>query len=549
MTPIPDPTATANRSESEPLVVDVRSLRIEFPTLDRPAVTDFDLQVRAGECVALVGESGAGKSVTARALLGLSGGAVQAQGLRVLGYDCAPNGQVATHEKFWVRVRRSGAAMIMQDALSGLDPLRTVGAELRDAIRPRPGRSEGAELAAATLKTVGMQDAPARLKQRSGQLSGGMRQRALIAQALLAQPRLLIADEATTALDARLTALVLDHLRRLRDSGCAVIMISHDLAQVARVADRVLVMRGGEVVEQGVTRDVLDQPQHPYTRMLLAALPDGVGRGVPLLPPMERGENGELRASPARTATVPPVLQARGLTKRFGEFTAVDDVSLELVSGATLGLVGESGCGKTTTARLILGLERPDSGHVLLNGQRFAPQREAERRALRQNLVAIYQNPLASFDPRYRCGQILASAITVGASRNPRRYHDQIGELLSQVGLSEDVLERHAWELSGGQRQRLAIARALARHPRVLIFDEPVSALDVSIQARILDLLDEIQQRTKAAYLFISHDLAVVRHMCDEVAVMHRGRIVESGPTEAVFAAPQHRYTRSLLTA
>lgn len=545
-------SVTGRVTDGAPLVVDVRDLRVNFPSLIRPAVAGFNLKLRAGECVALVGESAAGKSVTARALLGLSGGSVRAQQLSVLGYSCVEDGQVVSSERFWVRVRRAGAALIMQDALSGLDPLRSVGAELRDAIRPRTTRGAAHEPMVATLETVGMRDAQQRLKQRAGQLSGGMRQRALIAQALLAQPRLLIADEATTALDARLTGLVLEHLRRLRDRGCAVIMISHDLNQVARVADRVLVMRGGEVVEQGPTGDVLKAPRHSYTRMLLASVPDGVARGVRLLEPAASARNEAFARRMAWTSAggaPQPVLEARGLTKRFRDFVAVDDVSLDLVSGATLGIVGESGCGKTTTARLLLGLLTPDSGEVRLGGKSFAPQRESRRRALRQHLGAIYQDPLASFDPRYRCGQILASAISAGVSCSARRYRREISELLVQVGLDEEVLTRHARELSGGQRQRLAIARALARHPQVLVFDEPVSALDVSIQARILDLLDEIQERTGAAYLFISHDLSVVQHMCDEVAVMHCGRIVERGATAEVFTDPQHSYTGELLGA
>ena len=521
--------------------VTVRGLRVSFPALDHPAVDGIDFDVYPGQCVALVGESGSGKSVTARSLLGLSGGQVQAQTLRVLGHDCISRGRVERSEKQWLAVRRSGVAMITQDALAGLDPLRKVGAELEDAAASarRAGRSQPGSVA-EVLAQVGLAEGERVAVQRPHELSGGMRQRALVAAALLADPLLLIADEATTALDARLTNLVLDQLAAAKARSVAVLLISHDLAQVAKVADHILVMRGGKVVESGPTAEVLGHPQSKYTRMLLASIPDRVPRGQALL-----GRTAP-NTAPAPDRTV-PALALRGLVKHYPQVRAVDGVDLQLWPGRTLGLVGESGCGKTTTARLALGLETPDAGEVRLAGERFSPLPFTQARQLRAHLGAIYQNPLASFDPRYQCGQILALAATAGRSKNWQRQSQTILSLLGDVGLDEDVATRLPSELSGGQRQRLAIARALARHPGVLVFDEPVSALDVSIQARVLDLLDEIQARTQAAYLFISHDLAVVEHMSDEVAVMYRGRIVERGATSSVFGNPQHPYAAELM--
>lgn len=521
--------------------VTVRGLRVSFPALDHPAVDGIDFDVYPGQCVALVGESGSGKSVTARSLLGLSGGQVQAQTLRVLGHDCISRGRVARSEKQWLAVRRSGVAMITQDALAGLDPLRKVGAELEDAAASarRAGRAQPGSVA-EVLAQVGLAEGERVAAQRPHELSGGMRQRALVAAALLADPLLLIADEATTALDARLTNLVLDQLAAAKARSVAVLLISHDLAQVAKVADHILVMRGGKVVESGPTAEVLGHPQSEYTRMLLASIPDRVPRGQALL-----GRTAQ-NTAPAPDRTV-PALALRGLVKHYPQVRAVDGVDLQLWPGRTLGLVGESGCGKTTTARLALGLETPDAGEVRLAGERFSPLPFTQARQLRAHLGAIYQNPLASFDPRYQCGQILTLAATAGRSKNWQRQSQTILSLLGDVGLDEDVATRLPSELSGGQRQRLAIARALARHPGVLVFDEPVSALDVSIQARVLDLLDEIQARTQAAYLFISHDLAVVEHMSDEVAVMYRGKIVERGDTSSVFGNPQQPYTVELM--
>lgn len=523
-----------------------------------PVVQDVSLQIGRGECLALVGESGSGKSVTARALLGLAGrGArVAARRLDFDGTDLSGVGQRA-----WRRLRGSRIALVLQDALVSLDPLRTVGREIDDALRLHTALSpaERAAKVSALLESMGLDATDA--GRRAGELSGGMRQRALIAAAMALDPDLLIADEPTTALDSEAQAQVLALLAGLRAGGSSLLLISHDLAVVSSVADRVAIMRGGRILEQGPTEQVLTNPRHEYTRMLLRAVPAGRPRGARLSDPTdgqapdpEAGAEApdELRAPSSSTGV--PVLEATNLVRTFevpggGTLRAADDVSLRVEAGRTLGLVGASGSGKSTTARILLGLETPESGTVRLFGDPWVPLPERDRRPRRTQLGAIYQDPLGSFDPRRRVGAILADALsTAGTGRTPAGADSPAG-LLELVGLDPALAGRHPSTLSGGQRQRVAIARALAPGPRVLICDEPVSALDVSVQAQILDLLDDLQARLGLGCLFISHDLAVVRHVSDRLAVMRQGRIVETGPTEQVFNDPQHEYTRALLAA
>ncbi|NII51229.1 ABC transporter ATP-binding protein [Frigoribacterium endophyticum] len=561
---------------SGPALLEVDGLSVAFG--GRPVVDDVSFSVSTGECVAIVGESGSGKSVTARSLLGLSGGRVSARGLRLGDTDLTALG-----ERGWRAVRGPRIGLVLQDALVSLDPLRPIGREIDDALRlhtplgPRGRRERALE----ALVEVGMPEPEARLGQRSGELSGGLRQRALIAAALVLRPELVVADEPTTALDAEVQRLVVDRLAALRDGGTAVLAISHDLGVVRRLADRVVVMRAGVVVETGPTEQVLGDPRHEYTRLLLAALPRGVARGARLSPapsapdrsappaPAATAENrvpndeprssavhGSERGSSRVGAGPAPevVLAASGLRRAFAvrgsaPRVAVDDVSFELRAGETLGLVGASGSGKTTTARLLLGLDDPDDGAVTLLGEPWAPLRERERRARRALLGAVYQDPSSSFDPRWTVGQLLADAVTSGRVTRPGRVSTEVEGLLDRVGLAVDVAERRPGTLSGGQRQRVAVARALAPRPRVVVCDEPVSALDVSVQAQVLDLLDELQREEGLAYLFISHDLDVVAHMSDHVAVMQHGRVVEHGPAAPLFAAPQHPYTRALLAA
>lgn len=539
----------------------VEGLEVGFGGTD--VVHDVGLEVGRGECLALVGESGSGKSVTARALLGLSGRAARVN-VRRLEFD-----GIALHAatpRQWRRLRGTRIGLVLQDALVSLDPLRTVGREIDDSLRLHTSLSPAARgrRVAGLLESMGLEAGDA--GRRAGELSGGMRQRALIASAMALDPDLLIADEPTTALDAESQAQVLDVLGCLRAGGSSLLLISHDLAVVSSVADRVAIMREGRIVEQGPTAKVLSRPEHDYTKMLLRAVPAGRPRGTRLS--VEAGEpavptsadepgapTGGRSAEPFPGSV--PVLEARNVSRTFAlkggdGFRAVDDVSLRVEAGRTLGLVGASGSGKSTTARILLGLEEPGGGTVELFGESWVPGKEASRRPRRPLLGAVYQDPLSSFDPRRRVGAILADALSTrgyAAGADDGWGADDPASLLELVGLDPVLAGRHPGTLSGGQRQRVAIARALAPGPRVLVCDEPVSSLDVSVQARILDLLDDLQARFGLGYLFISHDLAVVRHVSDRLAVMHQGRIVEAGATEEIFADPQHPYTRALLEA
>ena len=527
--------------------IEVTNLSVTFPgraTEPIDAVRNVSFTLTPGRALGIVGESGSGKSVTARSLLGLTAGTVTADALKILGTDARD-----LTDKQWRQIRGKQVAMIQQDALGSLDPLRPIHREIADSLSL--SRKAQKRQAIAALKQMNMPDPVLRAEQRSPQLSGGMRQRALIAQALIANPAVVIADEATTALDTRLTRMVLDQLAELTQQNIALAIISHDLAQIAHVADDIIVMRHGQIVEAGRAHDILSDPSHVYTQQLLDAVPSGVPRFVPLTRPTGSGP-GRTKRKPIPDTGVTTgdlAVEVKGLSKTFGAHTAVNDVSLNIPKGTTLGLVGESGSGKTTIARMILGLISPDTGSVKIFGEHFAPAKEADRRALRGDLGAIYQDPLASFDPRYSVSQILVNAISRGTTARSRHYRQRATELLDMVELNNTILDRHPSELSGGQRQRLAIARALAPSPKVLILDEPVSALDVSVQATVLDLLDQIQAETQTSYFFITHDLAVVEHMSDTVAVITKGRVVETGTAAQVINRPQHPYSQELVDA
>ncbi|WP_404827886.1 dipeptide ABC transporter ATP-binding protein [Conexibacter stalactiti] len=519
-------------------LLDVRGLRVAFPGAgpggaDVAAVRGIGFTLAAGECLALVGESGSGKSVTARALLGLAGPRAQvaAETLRVAGRDAG-----ALDEPGWRALRGREVGLVLQDALVALDPLRRVGAEVAEAVRAHSSNSrvEADARVLELLAAAGVPEPELRARQRPHELSGGLRQRALIASALAGAPRLLIADEPTTALDVTVQAQILALLERTKADGAGLLLISHDLAVVARLADRIAVMAGGEIVEQGSRERILHSPAHPLTRALLDA-----ARAAER--PRQRAEKPSQGLG---------ALEARGLTKRFGDRRAVDDVSLTLARDEALGLVGESGSGKTTTARMLLGLTAPDGGEALLEGAPWSALPERARRARRATIQLVAQDPLSAFDPRWTVERLLAEALSIGQPRRVRGgRRDAIDALLTQVRLDPALRTRRPAELSGGQRQRVAIARALAPGPRILVCDEPVSALDVTVQAQILALLAELRTRLGLSLLFISHDLGVVRQVSDRVAVMRGGRIVEQGPTEQVFTAPEHPYTRELLAA
>lgn len=528
----------------------VEGLSIEFG--GQTVVRDVSFTLAPGKTLALVGESGSGKSVTARSLIGLAGA-----GARVTARTLSYGGQdlLGLTERGWRGLRGKGIGFVLQDALVSLDPLRPVGKEILEVLTTHQwgDRRSRAERVIELLDKVGVPEPELRARQRPDQLSGGLRQRALIASALALSPGLVIADEPTTALDATVQAQILQVLQEIKARGDSLLIISHDLAVVAQLADEVLVLRHGVVVEQGPMQQVLRTPSHPYTQALLDAVPAEHARGTRL----SSHNSGQL-VQPRPGADSPVLLKASGLGKRYigpdqQARQVVDDVSFELRAGRTLGIVGESGSGKTTVARIVLGLLEPDAGQVQFLGHAWAGAgadrvAEKDRRVHRRDISVIYQDPLSSFDPRWSIGQILADALDVAgvaASQQPAR----IRELLEQVRLPAELASRRPLQLSGGQRQRVAIARAIASNPKVIICDEPVSALDVSVQAQVLDLLADLQASLGLAYLFISHDLGVIRHVSDEVLVMRRGQVVESAPVEELFEHPKHAYTQRLLGA
>lgn len=528
----------------------VEGLSIEFG--GQTVVRDVSFTLAPGKTLALVGESGSGKSVTARSLIGLAGA-----GARVTARTLSYGGQdlLGLSERGWRGLRGKGIGFVLQDALVSLDPLRPVGKEILEVLTTHQwgDRRSRAERVIELLDKVGVPEPELRARQRPDQLSGGLRQRALIASALALSPGLVIADEPTTALDATVQAQILQVLQEIKARGDSLLIISHDLAVVAQLADEVLVLRHGVVVEQGPMQQVLRTPSHPYTQALLDAVPAEHARGTRL----SSHNSGQL-VQPRPGADSPVLLKASGLGKRYigpdqQSRQVVDDVSFELRAGRTLGIVGESGSGKTTVARIVLGLLEPDAGQVQFLGHAWAGAgadrvAEKDRRVHRRDISVIYQDPLSSFDPRWSIGQILFDALDVAgvaASQQPAR----IRELLEQVRLPAELASRRPLQLSGGQRQRVAIARAIASNPKVIICDEPVSALDVSVQAQVLDLLADLQASLGLAYLFISHDLGVIRHVSDEVLVMRRGQVVESAPVEDLFEHPKHAYTQRLLGA
>ena len=559
-------TAAASTPAAEPPVprkrplAEVAGLRVRFGgRRAAPVVDGISFTLNRGECLALVGESGSGKSVTARTLVGLTGAGahVEAGRLRFDGQDLS-----RFSARTWRQVRGARIGFVMQDALSSLDSLRPVGREIAEPLRLHQPltRAQREQRVYELLTEVGVPEPEFRATQYPHELSGGLRQRALIASAIACGPELLIADEPTTALDATIGAQVIELLGSLKTSDTGLLIISHDLSVVASLADRVAVMRAGQIVEQGPAGEVLRSPAHDYTKALLAAVPSASSKGTRLS--YAQSVLGVPRASqtpgPAPAAAAPdaggePVVAARNLVQAFTgqdkvRRTAVADVSFELFAGETLGIVGESGSGKTTVARIVVGLQEPDAGSVFFRGRDWAALSAAEQRAERKRVQYVHQDPLSSFDPRYTVERVIAEALRVAGARG-QEGRERLTRLLELVALDDSFRGRRPIELSGGQRQRVAIARALATDPEVLVLDEPVSALDVSVQARILDLLADLQEQLGVAYLFISHDLGVIHHMCDRVLVMKDGAIVESGDVEDVFRSPRQDYTRALLDA
>ncbi|MEE6166407.1 MULTISPECIES: ABC transporter ATP-binding protein [unclassified Mycolicibacterium] len=522
-------------------------LAVAFGARDpQPVVRGVSFDVAPGECFAIVGESGSGKSVTARTLLGLSGATAHVSATRL---ELQGRSVLGNRDRDWRRIRGRQVGFVLQDALVSLDPLRTVGSEIAETLRLHRfgGRARRRERVLELLEAVGVPEPELRARQLPHQLSGGQRQRALIASAIALDPPLLIADEPTTALDVTVQAQILELLQSMKERGTGLILISHDLAVVTRLADRVAVMRNGLLVEQGPVASVLAQPAHPYTRTLLDAVPAAHRKGTRLSGTPVR----EVVPAPRRDGVL---LAAEGLRKAFTgpdgvQRAAVEDVSFTLGVGETLGIVGESGSGKTTTARLALALLEPDAGTVTLAGEPWSGVPEAQRRSRRRRISVVYQDPLGSFDPRWTVRRIIEDALPAEVYGDPDARRDRTAELLADVGLPAEHLDRRPLLLSGGQRQRVAIARALAPEPDVIVCDEPVSALDLTIQAQVLDLLTDLQQRLGLSYLFISHDLGVIHHMADRVLVMRNGRVIESGTAAEIFDSPSDPYTQTLLAS
>jgi peptide/nickel transport system ATP-binding protein len=502
-------------------------------------VRNVNLEVASGELVCLVGESGSGKSIIAHTVMGLLPGNIRADAGHVLlaGEDLLR----ASRERLR-SLRGSKMSMIFQEPMTALNPVMTCGAQIDELVaqHARLSPSERRETILRMLEHVRLPE-PARIYDGyPHQLSGGQRQRIMIAMALILKPALLIADEPTTALDVTTQAEILRLIRDLqRENGTAVLFITHDFGVVAEIADRVAVLKLGELVESGPAGQVLTRPRHEYTRMLLAAVPGLVARKAPLA--------GE-RATVIGTHGLTKVFRTGGWLRKSHQVRAADNVEIHVRKGETLGVVGESGSGKSTVARLLARLIEPSAGEIELDGQLVARLRGAAARDFRRKVQVVFQDPYRSLNPRRTVGSAIAEGpLNFGATQ--ASAWKRAGELMELVKLSAGALKRYPHEFSGGQRQRICIARALAVEPEVLIADEAVSALDVSVQAQILDLLEEIQQRLNLTLVFITHDLRVAAQICNRVVVMQRGRVVEHGPVADVFHAPSHEYTRALLAA
>ena len=565
-------------------VLEVQGLTVRFDTSERSvvAVKDLGFHVRAGEVLAIVGESGSGKSVTSLSVMRLieHGGGTIASGKISFTRRNGGKLDLAKAADSVMRTIRGGEiSMIFQEPMTSLNPVFSVGTQVAEAVMLHQGLSHAEAEAEALrmLELVRIPEAKQILKRYPHQLSGGMRQRVMIAMALSCKPSLLIADEPTTALDVTIQAQILQLIRQLQEEmGMAVIFITHDMGVVAEVADRVLVMYHGEAVEEGTCEQIFHNPRHPYTQSLLAAVPRlGSMRGTdepapfPLLritdPEAEQLGTADMDETPVDmpepVASVPsvsdgPVLSVDNLITRFDVETgfwgkvkrrvhAVEQVSFNLYPGETLGLVGESGCGKSTIGRSLIGLETPRSGSIVFNGQELTQVSGSQLQKLRRNIQYVFQDPYAALDPRLTVGFSIMEPLLIHKVCSRQEAERRVGELLERVDLDPAMAVRYPHEFSGGQRQRVCIARALAMNPEIIIADESVSALDVSVRAQIINLLLALQKEFRIAFLFISHDMAVIERVCHRVAVMYLGQIVELGSRRDVFENPLHPYTGS----
>ncbi|QND67560.1 ABC transporter ATP-binding protein [Mesorhizobium loti] len=531
-------------------ILDIANLSVSVRGEDgsREVVSNLSLTLARGETLCIAGESGSGKSMTALAIMQLlpqPAARISDGKIRLGETDLA-----TLDERRMRRIRGDRIAMIFQEPMTSLNPVLSIGRQLTESIEAHTSLSQAQarQRAIEALKAVRISEAESRLKQFPHELSGGMRQRVMIAMALALEPDVLIADEPTTALDVTVQGEVLELLRDLqRQHGTSVILITHDMGVVAEMADRVIIMRHGRMVEEGQTSDIFAAPQADYTRELLAAVPR-IGSGV-----------GRQESRDVEAATPANVAEVKDLHVRFdlhggffGRVTrrvhAVEGVSFSIAPNETLALVGESGCGKSTTAKALAGLV-PYSGDIVIGGRNLSGLGRDERKAVRRDVQMIFQDPYASLDPRMRVGDLVAEPLLIHGIASKDERGQRVAALFERVGLSADQMELYPHEFSGGQRQRVCIARALALRPKLIVADESVSALDVSVQARVLDLLKELQREFGVAYLFISHDMAVVENISDRVAVMYLGQIVEMGTRDQVFSNPRHPYTRRLIEA
>ena len=563
----------------------IRDLRISFdlPEGRLQAVRGISFRVPAGGTVALVGESGSGKSVVSQAIMGILPRSARIDSGRILFSDPAAGHEVTdiaslhANSAAMRRIRGSRISIIFQEPMTSLSPVHTVGNQICEALHLHRNVStaEGLELATEMLRLVGFPDPAKAIKTYPFELSGGLRQRAMIAMALVCRPALLIADEPTTALDVTIQAQILKLVNDLQhELGMAVLIITHDLGVVANVADEVVVMYHGEIMESGTLDDIYRAPTHPYLTALLRAVPRfNMKPGERLMPIREikkQSEGAFLSKKMERSESAPPdILEIEGLTKSFSirksgffgggqneQVLAVDDISLRVARGECLGLVGESGCGKTTLSKMIMRALTPDSGRITFNGGRPDEEpidvlqlRDKALLEFRKQIQFVFQDPFSSLNPRMTVGEIIAEPLLIHKLGDAASRRLAVEELMGVVGLNRQHVRRYPHSFSGGQRQRIGIARALALRPQLMICDEPVSALDVSIQAQVLNLLKDLKEEMGLTYIFISHNLAVVDYIADRIAVMCRGRLVELAPRATMFDAPVHPYTKALLSA
>ena len=515
-------------------LLEVRDLSVEFHTIvgTVKAVENVSWHLDRGETLAILGESGSGKSVSASAIMNL----IDMPPGKITSGTILFNGRDMLKMTAEERRAINGAkiAMIFQDPLAHLNPVYTVGWQISEMMTTHGQSGDNAKTRTLDLlKRVGITDPPAAMRKYPFQFSGGQRQRLMIAMAIACKPDILIADEPTTALDVTVQAQVLDLLQELqKETGMGLLLITHDLGVVAEIADRVVVMNSGSIVESGNAAEVYRDPKHPYTKKLISAAP---GSGVM---PEERNRQGE------------PLLRTIGLTKSFGMFKALKGVDFTIMPGETVAVVGESGSGKSTLARAIVRLDDPQEGQIIYKGSDLLAMTPKEVFGLRRDLQMVFQDPTQSLNPRMTVFRLISEAWVIHPEILPKaKWKERVSELLVKVGLKPDMAERYPHQFSGGQRQRIAIARALAMEPKLIVCDEAVSALDVSIQAQVIDLLEGLRREFGLSYLFIAHDLPVVRDFADRVIVMKAGEIVEEGPVRQIFEAPAHPYTQALLAA